>query len=231
MDVNAFIAGLQAGASSGGSGGGGADVLNSIIDRSITEIESDATSIGSHAFDGCSYLITANFPKATIIGGQAFYGCSKMTSVEAPNATEIGTQAFSSNHLLTRVCFPGVTSFPYGAFFDCMRLESVDNSKATSIASQAFAYCSSLKAVILRSESLCKLSNKDAFNYCYHILGTQNGSYNPNGSKDGYFYVPSALVNSYKSATNWSTYASQFRALEDYTVDGTITGELDPNKI
>lgn len=40
-----------------------------------------------------------------------------------------------------------------------------------------------------------------------------------------------ALVDSYKAATNWSTYATQFRALEDYTVDGTITGELDSTKI
>ena len=34
-----------------------------------------------------------------------------------------------------------------------------------------------------------------------------------------------------KTASIWSTYASQIRALEDYTVDGTVTGELDPSKI
>ena len=39
------------------------------------------------------------------------------------------------------------------------------------------------------------------------------------------------LYEKYRNGTNWSTYAAQFRALEDYTVDGTITGELDPNKI
>lgn len=48
---------------------------------------------------------------------------------------------------------------------------------------------------------------------------------------NGYVYVPSALIDEYKAASNWSTIASQFRALEDYTVDGTITGELDPEKI
>lgn len=40
-----------------------------------------------------------------------------------------------------------------------------------------------------------------------------------------------ALVDSYKAATNWSTYADQIRALEDYTVDGTTTGALDETKI
>ena len=34
--------------------------------------------------------------------------------------------------------------------------------------------------------------------------------------KTGYIYVPRALVNSYKAATNWSTFASQIRAIEDY---------------
>jgi hypothetical protein len=31
--------------------------------------------------------------------------------------------------------------------------------------------------------------------------------------------------------TNWTTFSAQFRALEDYTVDGTTTGELDESKI
>ena len=35
-------------------------------------------------------------------------------------------------------------------------------------------------------------------------------------SGTGYIYVPKALVDSYKSATNWTTYASQIRAIEDY---------------
>ena len=52
----------------------------------------------------------------------------------------------------------------------------------------------------------------------------------PIKSGNGYIYVPFALIEQYKAATNWSTYAAQFRALEDYTVDGTITGGLDPAK-
>ena len=53
----------------------------------------------------------------------------------------------------------------------------------------------------------------------------------PIASGTGYIYVPSTLVETYKTATNWSTFANQFRALEDYTVDGTTTGELDESKI
>ena len=82
-----------------------------------------------------------------------------------------------------------------------------------------FANMNGLKALLLRNESLCSLSNTNAFSNSTVKTGT------------GYIYVPATLVDSYKAATNWSTYASQFRALEDYTVDGTITGELDESKI
>ena len=32
----------------------------------------------------------------------------------------------------------------------------------------------------------------------------------------GYIYVPATLVDTYKAATNWSTYANKIRAIEDY---------------
>ena len=38
----------------------------------------------------------------------------------------------------------------------------------------------------------------------------------PIKSGAGYIYVPAALVDSYKAATNWSVYADQIRAIEDY---------------
>ena len=76
-----------------------------------------------------------------------------------------------------------------------------------------------LIALILRSETMATLA------------GTNALSSTPIASGTGYIYVPSALIEDYKVATNWSTYADQFRALEDYTVDGTITGELDESKI
>lgn len=96
---------------------------------------------------------------------------------------------------------------------------AADFQAATSIGISAFHGCSALTALILRSATMCELSSTDAF------------SSTPIASGTGYIYVPAALVDSYKEATNWKTYASQFRALEDYTVDGTTTGALDETKI
>ena len=169
-DMAAQIEGIQA-------GGGDIDAL---IERSITEISSNVTSIGTYAFSGCLQLTAADFPVATSIGNSAFRNCSKLTAADFPAATSIGSYAFRD--------------------------------------------CSKLTVFVLRSEVVVTLSNKNAL------------SNTPIASGTGYIYVPRALLSDtdetkdYRRATNWSTYANSFRALEDYTVDGTVTGELDPAK-
>lgn len=70
-------------------------------------------------------------------------------------------------------------------------------------------------SIIIRSEAVPKLS----------------AAFTGTGFTNTHFYVRRALVDEFKTATNWSTYADMYRALEDYTVDGTATGELDMSKI
>lgn len=179
-----------------------------------------ATRIGSYAFYYCSGLTSADFPKATVISTYAFYCCSALTTANFPVAVSIGGNAFQSCSKMTTANFPKATSIGTSAFYYCSSLTTADFSAATSISGYAFYNCSSLTALILRNTAkVCTLSNTSAFNATPIKSGT------------GYIYVPSALVDSYKTATNWSTYAAQFRALEDYTVDGTTTGALDSSKI
>ena len=106
------------------------------------------------------------------------------------------------------------------AFQNCSALATADFPKATSIGNGAFVWSAKLKTLILRkASSVCTASGSAIF------------SSTPIASGTGYIYVPSALIEQYKVAENWSTYAAQFRALEDYTVDGTTTGALDESKI
>lgn len=147
------------------------------------------------------------------------------------NVDKITDYAFCGLTRLTTVDFPAAESIGQYAFQNCSNLTTADFPAAKSVGNYAFAQCFNLTAVILRIASVATLQNTNAFMYCYHFHGTTDSTYNPDGLKDGYIYVPAALVEDYKAATNWSTLASQFRALEDYTVDGTTTGALDPNKI
>ena len=168
----------------------------------------NATSIGSNAFSGCSKLTGVNIPNATSISNYAFYNCSNLTSVSFPNATSIGSNALVNCKELTSVSFPNATSIGSYAFNGCSKLTGVNIPNAASIMNSAFDSCYSLlKLVITQTNSVCTLATTNAFNNCYHFLGRVNSTYNPEGLKDGRIYVPDELVDSYKSATNWSVYA------------------------
>lgn len=205
---------------------GDAAVVDSIIDRSITEFNDDKlTSIGKSAFQYCTMLETVDIPNCTSCGVDIFAYCTGLTSVNLPNLSSVPTDnwnAFNNCRSLKNITLPLVKKvIGHTSFNGCSALEKADFATCTGFSGYSlFKNCASLYALILRSTA--NVASLYTANPC---IGT------PIASGTGYIYVPSALVDSYKAATNWSTYASQFRALEDYTVDGTVTGELDETKI
>lgn len=120
-------------------------------------------------------------------------------------------------------------------FYQDYSIETIDishfNMSTTSSTYMWCKECLSLKIIIIRNFGANYVLDNSAFSDCFHLNGTVNGTYNPTGAKDGYIYVPRNMCDTLKSSTNWSTYADQIRALEDYTVDGTTTGDLDESKV
>ena len=186
-----------------------------------------ATSIGDYSFDGCKALTTADFQFVTSIGSGTFRDCSSLTSVDLPQVTttldnifrncpnltsvnmphitDVASNSFVGCSNLTSANFQFVKSIGQYAFNGCTALTTADLPAATSINSNAFNGCTLLTTLILRNTSkIATLSNKNAF------------TSTPIASGAGYIYVPRDLVDSYKSATNWSNYTAQFRAIEDY---------------
>ena len=84
------------------------------------------------------------------------------------------------------------------AFYSCSNLTEVSFPNATSIGSRAFQYCRSLTTIYVgtNTSTVCTLSNTNAFNSCTELTN---------------IYVPASLVDSYKSATNWSSYADKIK--------------------
>lgn len=197
----------------------GAYAALTLVDRSISgAYENDrVTAVGNYALFACKNLTEAHFLSAVTIGNNAFCECNALITANLPAATALGNQAFQNCLKLEDVSIPLVATVGTSAFSACnQKLTRLDLPSVTTIDASAFNNCYSLMTVILRSNTVASLKNTNAFVGCYHFLGTTNATYNPNGLKDGYIYVPKALVDSYKAATNWSTYANQIRAIEDY---------------
>lgn len=156
----------------------------------------------------------------TNVGQYVFKGCTELTDVDVPNALSLDKYAFQGCRSLKTLHAPNVTFIDNYAFSEDSALRTVDLPVVTSIGASAFNLCSSLSTLILRNTNMvCALSNVNAI-----------GNSTPIASGTGYIYVPSALVDSYKADSKWSTFANQFRKLEEWTVDGTVTGELDTNR-
>lgn len=159
-----------------------------------------ATSIGGNAFQNCSQLTSVSFPVVTSIGLNAFNGCSNLTSVSFPAATSIDGNAFRSCFWLTSVSFPAATSIDSSAFYGCSQLTSASFPVVTSIGGNAFNSCSQLTSVILGNTSqVATLSSTSAFTNADNAI----------------IYVPDELVDSYKAATNWSTYADRIKGISE----------------
>ena len=174
------------------------------------------TTIGNSAFRNCQKLTNIDLSLVTSISTYAFADCRKLTSVDAPLVTSIGADVFNYCIALSSVNVPLITTIGNNCFYDCQSLTSIDLPLVTSIGTYAFYRCKKLTIVILRSETMCTLNNANAFNSCYHMLGTKDSGANPNGDHDGYIYVPSALIDNYKNDEVWGSSTLQFRAIEDY---------------
>lgn len=149
-------------------------------------------------------LITLDNSLATSLMSRACQGATKLVTVNLPSVTSMGTYVFYNCSGLTTVNLPLVTSIPSQCFYSCTKLQHADFGNVSSIAAQAFNACSALTELILRkSDAICTLNNTSAI------------SNSPIGKGTGYVYVPDELVDSYKTATNWSTFANQIKPLSE----------------
>lgn len=170
-----------------------------------------AVTVRNASFNYCESLTSIDLPVAASINNGAFSHCTGLTSINVPEALSIDSGAFSYCSGLTSVTLPKVSTVATNVFSYCSALEKVDIAKAVYIDTYAFFFCSKLTAVIIRTATVPNLANVNAF------------ASTPIKSGTGYIYVPSALVAGYKTSTNWSTYADQIRAIEDYPdICGTV---------
>ena len=214
------VEGIQAG------GGGDDEFLLSIVERTITELDTDKfTVIGNGAFCRSS-LIKVRLPKAKTIGYQSFYESTSLKTIELPEVTLLGADCFRNCYAVESIIVPKAEEAKNGVFQNNRGVVFIDFPKLRMFSGgQSLNGCRNLKVLIFRIDGVCSLKSTD-------VLG---GTLFASGKTGGVLLIPSAHVESYKTATNWSAFygygTNHFLALEDYTVDGTIMGEIDWDKV
>ena len=208
------------------------------LGNNITGINApNAESVGEYAFRGCGNIQSINMPKVKTIEVNAF-GYSVYTTMPKcvtnntfpllerchnanvvfgymfdgellylPNIKErleMGDLTADAPKYINLPEFVDQYTSRRRMFGNNKVIQKVWLPKVANIQYKDFNGCTALVALILAKTTLVPLTDVNAFENSTVATGT------------GYIYVPSALVSEYKTATNWVTYASQIRAIEDY---------------
>lgn len=190
----------------------------------VTEITlPNALNVGNYAFISCSLLQKVAMDKVMMLGQSAFCSCGLLSDVSFPVLTSIGNSCFAYGSSLSTINLPSLTSLAAGAFMRCSslanvsvpRLKSVGNQaflgcislstltlpSASSLGSSAFAQCSNLASLYLQSTNVCAIGST-TFNSTPMVNSTYLGDF-------GSVFVPSSLLATYKSATNWASISAR----------------------
>lgn len=235
------------------SGGGGGmsleDYLNRTAPAGSVSVPS-VTKLYGFAFAYNAEITDFSAASVTRIGERDFWNCSNLTNVTMPELEYAGTSsvadgsiahttachAFQESHKLGNINLPKLEKTGVGLFYRCGFGQSTYNAvivlpSISLLGQQAFTqgkfkavdlgpnltklyndtfYGGTYDAVILRSTTLVEANNRDA------VRGITK------------LYVPSALVASYATASNWSTDAGSRTVLaiegsqyETHYADGT----------
>ena len=211
----------------------------------ITKLKSESiTRLVASSLSGASSLTELYIPNCVAVETSALYGLSSLTDITIGNISEMGREFLTGAAALTSIklgtlaagneCFmrncTNLQKFEVGSFttFTFDRYTSQDNAAfvndkalvlvdmgytpaftGSSDSPTAFSSCTNFKAFVMRKkDTVATLSSNKPFTWL-----------NNNLAGLWHFYVPYSLVDTYKAASNWSTYASYFTSIQENLVD------------
>ena len=177
-------------------GGGGGISVDDIADKSLAgSLDLQTTTIGDYAFYDFDDITTVKAPNLTTIGTAAFFSCAGLTTINFPEVTTLNAQAFSyagnEANPITIIVLPKLSTLTGRSHFDRGWFEAIDLGPNLATLSADCIYhntgrkiCNNL--ILRRTEGVVTASTWGS------IFGAR-----------GTIWVPSALIESYKVATNW----------------------------
>ena len=174
------------------------------LDQMVTEIGN--ISGGGYPEDDLiqNTLVNLSYDTITSVPEYAFFYSPNLETVSLPKASSIGAYAFTGSPKLREIYLPELLSLGTNCFQICTSLKKVDLPKVMSIPNYAFKGCSALDTLVIRKTGTTLSMSSQS------IVDTAIAKGN------GYIYVPDDLVDTYKTATTWSTYADQIKPLSEY---------------
>ena len=177
-------------------------------------IPSDITELKSYTFYNAATITGVTIPSTVTSIGFSTFRYSGLRNVTVPSSVTSWnyTYTFANCTSLRRATLNNIGKIGQNAFYGCSNLTSVTfGNNITSIKSRAFSGCTKLESVTLNSTTPPTIDS------------TSFGGV-PSTCK---FYVPCSAVNTYRTASVWSDYASQIVGFESCTL---YDWEVVPNE-
>lgn len=162
----------------------------------IDKLPSSLKTIGSSAFQICTNVVLKELPPISI-PTYAFTN-SGVQFNEIPNGCSLGAYAFGYCNRLTNLIFNHTGIIPNYCFQYCSNLEAIEiGTGVTTINTYAFRNCSKLKTITCHRTTPPSLFYSSFYNCPIEKI-----------------YVPASVLDTYKSATNWSAFADKMIGIE-----------------
>lgn len=206
-------------------GGGGDNNWTEVMHGETTELyDNEILSIPSYFittqndYPVLGKLTKITFGSATTIDDNSFYQTHALDYIlpslsSFNNKRQIFAYCTHIKNMIAKSCggIIGEYTFRYNS-----TLEKVDVGDITKIGFYAFQGCNAMKGLIMRKTTLTPPTlDSNGFTNSAIASGTC------------YIYVPKAMETTMKNNSSWSAYANQIRAIEDYSTDGTINGDIN----
>lgn len=171
-------------------------------------LPSTCTLIGMGTFNRCTSLASCNFDYIVTVQPYGFNDTVLSGDCTFPSMTSVGSYGFASTKI-SKLYLPviqttsGTSSAYSGSFSKITTLTYVDiGPDITSIGQRTFQGCSGLATIVVRATTVPTLGGS--------AFGNTNSTFK--------IYVPyssdGSILNAYKAATNWSSYAARIFELD-----------------
>lgn len=206
-------------------------IFNSILSGTVENLYNDKIiKLNQYTFY-CNESITGTveLPNAITLGNYSLASTKNIKKFIGNKVDTIGMMCFNSS-AIEEICCRKVISLVTQCLTGCNKLKKcymplaiLDGSMCISSTSLEYL-CVQAKSNYFASSFSIKndLNAKMIVLNCLKLVPCSSIANFPNYALtegECYFYVPSSLVETYKTATNWSTYANRIRAIEDYKTE------------